>query len=270
LKRHAPLNRWTPPPIPHDLAIISQIDIDRTAMILEAVRTAIIELPDTPIVSCYGTSNPSRVEFSRLTFEIAHWIDSHGMACCSINGQAESDRRTGRQTPDRPIVVRLDPVGLDADVHPLGTRALDPKESVPRAMACLERMRDLLEIAADRARRLPVEMIPRLRARLDAIGTLVLEEMRDLENIGVAVVAANHETPLTALLLGSPGLERGRRDVCDDARRTLWSREFPPVMSVMWEPSSQDVVTLRAPKVIVESTPDALETIRRIASLPTT
>lgn len=211
---------WTPPPIPHDLRVMSEVSAAKCAKAAALLRRAVTEV--TPNLRTLAP-DLSGVRFQRIGLEATLASDEHGSAIITA-GFA----RGGDDIEWDHARVSMHPLGLGMPLHPLAPttqRAATDREAVDLfGRACL-RAADLLDVAADPERDMPRELVPALRRRLLGVGAFASFQEQGPSS-GFDAAWACHEGPIRAVrYFGGEAV-----DLLDEARREEWSRGLPPVM----------------------------------------
>lgn len=262
------MRRWRPIPVSDDLRIISEATIDVCRKGLEQMRAARERLPRMTFRSHVDSNMRTTWAYDPHTDQRAAITHSGGALGTHITVSSVSNPN-GFDTPQTYVALRGD--ALPFPIHPLSYRvSQDAGASLGR---CLDRIIELLEVASDPSRRLPVERIHALRERLAAVAAMTAEAPSASGDTRTAeAFAASHDGPMTAYAVGE-GTSRSRHfDLLTGLahRRERLSDGFPPVMAVKNEsnPGTSISLILRAPSVRHDQDMDPMERLRLLSTLP--
>jgi hypothetical protein len=213
---------WTPPPIPDDLRVMSEVAPSKCARAADVLRRAIIDV--TPNLRTLAP-DLSGVRFQRIGLEATIQGDEHGSAIVTA-GFA----RGGDDVEWDHARVSMHPLALGLPLHPLAPttrRTSTPMEAVLLFRAACERAAALLDVAADPERGMPATLVPTLRRRL--MGVAAHAAFQDLgPSAGFDAAWTSHEGPIRAVrYFGGEAI-----DLLSDTDRTGWTDGLPPVMGV--------------------------------------
>ena len=265
------MNRASLPPPPDDLAILSRLTIAATADLRDLAARLIDRVPSLDDQDGIAGRNGRRFRWRSRSPEVSLDHSPLGgdtrIAVTTIDGAMP---RLGELAPGTVSIV-LPVMHLDRRNHPLrpprrdGVRHRDAPDIDRRTLvAALERIHLLASVAADPARRLPHDDIPRLRERLTGVAAAAYESADP--SLGIRLVTAfSAGADRRAVAIGVDGsLPVGRRDLLPAMEPEWSSSDLPPVLLVDLDKCANRV-TLRPPSANW-SGGDPMETMRAIGA----
>lgn len=212
---------WTPPPIPDDLRIMSEVPPAKCAKAAALLRRAMVEV--TPNLRTLAP-DLSGVRFQRIGLEATLAGDDNGSAIITA-GFA----RGGDDIEWDHVRVSMHPLGLAVPLHPLAPtirRTSSPQEAHAYFVAACDRAASLLDFAADPDRDMTRDLAAALRRRLMGIAAYASSDGQAI--YGFDAASACHEGPIRAIRY--QGGEA--HDLVDAGRHAEWPQGLPPVMGV--------------------------------------